>query len=493
MLFSFNHRRRQHLLSAAGLVILLVLGSARAEAPSGETVAADDDPRTAANANNPTGFDRVSFRNGDRLSGQLLEMKPGSVLRWQHPEVGDPIEFNPEQIMEIKLGSSLSQLPVSGDLAVTLTNDDELIGNVVAMDGERLQVDTWYGERIAIPRVMVRRLVPRGSSGNVLYAGPNHDGDWQHEAARPGAWSFEDEALYASGPGSIGRRFELPDLLEFSFDLAWQTLPQLQVGLYTDRSDQLSGLYYLLQITSHNIDLRRGDQHGLTNLGGINLGATPFQHRQHARFTICVDRPKKLIALLIDNQVVKQWIDNRQFVGSGDGIVFRNLSPAALGIRNIQLREWRGELSLAETLSADQQDAIVLINGDQAEGKLVSIQNGIVAFASPSVGFDVPLSRVARMELAADNQERARRRGGDVLAILHDGGRLTFQMDHIDRAMIHGSSDNCGKVVLDRRAIAELQFHIYDDGQTTRTATEWDFETTLGRKSGAEPELIRLP
>ncbi len=283
--------------------------------------------------------------------------------------------------------------------------------------------------------------------------------------------------MYSANRGLISRQFELPDRLEMSFDLAWRNHPQLQVALYTDNLEQVNGNCYLLQISGNSVSIQRGMNRGFSSFGGST--STPLlQRRSHARFTIYVDRNRKLIALFVDDQMVKQWIDNNDFAGAGNGVVINAHGQGAVRLSDIVLRQWSGEYPTIDTAENDQEDTLQFINGDKVSGRLQSIEQGTIVFAAAFAALEVPLERVIHVELATDRLERARRRLHDVTALLHDGGRVTFELETINATNISGRSENFGRLQFVRGAFRELQFQIYDE--TIHRGSLDDWEVSLG-------------
>ena len=58
-----------------------------------------------------------------------------------------------------------------------------------------------------------------------------------------------------------------------------------------------------------------------------------------ARFNLLVSRQDKSVTLLIDDKLVKQWIDHNPFAGLGEGILFYPQSQGGMRFSNIRVTE----------------------------------------------------------------------------------------------------------------------------------------------------------
>src|SRR5580700_3499871 len=91
--------------------------------------------------------DCLSFRDGDTLYGKLLEIKPGSLIRWQHADTSEPIDFKPQNVAQIDFAPQpLAGASTNSSCKIVLANGDSLAGNFVGCDRDALILDTWCGQ-----------------------------------------------------------------------------------------------------------------------------------------------------------------------------------------------------------------------------------------------------------------------------------------------------------------------------------------------------------
>jgi hypothetical protein len=184
--------------------------------------------------------DCLSLRDGDVLYGKLLEIQPGSLIRWQHPDASEPIDFKPESVAQIGFAprpSTAGRTDYSCKL--WLANGDALAGNLVACDRDALTLDTWYAGKLKVPRRVLQTLA-FNPGAPVLFDGLTGLEGWTQGDATKGAitesgqWSYRNGAFYADKAASIARDLKLPDRSHIQFDMAWRGLLSLAVALYTD-------------------------------------------------------------------------------------------------------------------------------------------------------------------------------------------------------------------------------------------------------------------
>jgi hypothetical protein len=171
---------------------------------------------------------------------QIARNPAGSLLRWQHADASEPIDFKPENVAQI----DFAPRPPAGGRAdysckLWLANGDALAGNLVACDRDALTLDTWYAGKLKIPRRALQTLAfnPRTP---ILFDGlTGLDGWTQGNAVKgiigeSGQWSYRNGAFYADKAASIARDTKLPDRAQIQFDMAWRGPLNLAIALYTD-------------------------------------------------------------------------------------------------------------------------------------------------------------------------------------------------------------------------------------------------------------------
>jgi hypothetical protein len=419
--------------------------------------------------------DALVFRNGDLLYGNLNAVDPASGIFWKRPDAPELLEFTQGAVSDIyfQTRQQTNSHPTNACL-VRLTNDDEFEASLVSCDEEKLVLDTWYAGRITVPRKAVQLIVPRAASRPPLFEGPAGLEGWtMGEVKAPvtadgGVWNYKDNAFYATRAASIARDVNLPDVASIQFDLAWKGLFYLAVALYTDYLHPVNlgareeeppfGGFYSLQLNSYSAVLRPIQQtNTLTALEQVSVPA--FNQTNSARVEIRVNKPKRMIALMVNGELVKRWIDS-EFVGSGTAVRFVHQGQGSIRFSNFRVSEWDGQFEEKATVTPDTaHDLAKLKNGDTVMGELASIQEGKILFSIPgSASLEIPIERAKQIEFAGVKAERLVRDQESVKAFFHEGGSLTLKIESWTGEKVIAQNPALGRVSLDPMAFARIQF-----------------------------------
>jgi hypothetical protein len=434
------------------------------------SVVAPKTPPAAPRLTAPQADDRLDFINGDRLHGRLSAAS-GSTgrLTWKHGAAAEDILFETASLAQIQLALRSTSTSAAYDAVVHLTNGDSLPGRIVAMDAEILEIDTWYSGSVKINRRMVMNILPNLSMSNVLFEGPNELAEWTlypHGGNRP-QWRYSEGALYSIQRYPAGRIIAgLPEKYEVRFDAAWRgQYPQFSF-IFSTADVQQSSDAYMLNVQASSISMTRTTR----NTGGNNIG-TQINYsgfdgnsgKRSASFAVLVDKAARSFTLLIDGSMAGQWTDPGEFAGNGNGIAFRSGSGSDLKISRIKVAHWDGRVpgAVGSSETASKEDQVRFVNNDKFSGRIVSIADGVVKFETSYATLDVPVNRVMEIVMASDGAERARRNRDDVRAAFVEKGILTLNLDRIEDDVLHGQSENFGKISVSLGVIKALELNIY--------------------------------
>jgi hypothetical protein len=355
-----------------------------------------------------------------------------------------------------------------------LTNQDEVEGGLVSCDDQNLELDTWYAGRMTIPRPMVQVIAPRPATQSMVFEGPAGLDGWTHgklsaAIADPGEWKHKGAAFYASRPASIARDLKLPEVATIQFNLHWKGVLHLAIALYTEylhpvnlgNKDQEPdfGGFYSLQLnsfTANLIPIRKREPLRY-------LGQTPvptFAQKNQAQIEVRVNKPKRLVALMVDGILIKQWIDSEEFAGTGQALRFVHQGQGSVKLSNLRVYEWDGQFEDLPAMASDtRQDLARLRNGDRAVGDLQTIRNGLVTLLAAGNTIDIPLGRIKQIELAGQKSERAPDNPSQVRAYWENGGSLTFLLEEWDKQHVIANSPNFGRMTFHPSAFARVRFN----------------------------------
>src|SRR6185369_11573416 len=89
-----------------------------------------------------------------------------------------------------------------------------------------------------------------------------------------------------------------------------------------------------------------------------------------AHFSLRCSKAQRMIALLMDGTLIKQWTDREDFP-EGGGIVFAQQGQGAVRIKNLRITQWDGKFEdIGTPATSDKEDFVLLANNDKVKGKL---------------------------------------------------------------------------------------------------------------------------
>jgi hypothetical protein len=422
--------------------------------------------------------DCLSFRDGDTLYGKLLEIQPGSVVRWQHEDASGQIDFKPDNVSQI----DFSPHPVTGastnaTCKLWLANGDALAGNLVGCGRDTLTFDTWYAGKLSIPRRSLQTLAFNPHSP-VLFDGPTGMDGWtQGNAvkgiiAESGQWTYRNGAFYADKSASIARDVKIPDRAQIQFDLAWKGPLNLAIALCTDSMQPIlltdkengpdfGGFYSLRFYNTLFINLTPIRKKEPLRALGEQLIVQSLTQKDRVHVDLRLSKESHQVALFLDGALIKDWIDPSGFAGQGTGIRFVNNSTgsAAVKMSNLRVSKWNGVLEDASSEIPDPaHDVVFLESGAKISGAVESIADGKISLLTVGGTTNVPLTAASAIEFAHFLGERPPAAAVNTRATFVQGGAVTFQLLAWRPVGVEASSPDFGKVKFDPAAFGRLQF-----------------------------------
>jgi len=178
----------------------------------------------------------LRWRNGDELSGRLLE-GPEALLRFSSKPFAAPFDLRPGQLSGMRFGTGEepdTATPVS-DFEVTLKNGDRLRGQLLAIDEAVITFACDHlASSITLPREAVIRLARVGKDGGA-FSGLGEIEDWTSYGRdrKPTDWytDLRGELATHQWSGNLYREIALPAQVEVQFHARFPSgNPNLQVG-----------------------------------------------------------------------------------------------------------------------------------------------------------------------------------------------------------------------------------------------------------------------
>ena len=415
------------------------------------------------------------FRNGDLLTGQLESITPTNGLRWRHADAPAAMQFQPGALAELHLGAQPPPTTTAANFCfVRLTNGDELSGNLKRLNERELVLETWFAGTLTLPRPRVAALRPAGGAPRAVFAGPDGIDGWTQGKGLPGVitcgeWHFLNGAFGAAQSASIARDVKLPPESSMEFDLAWRGTFALAIALYTDSLQPVRLAdtdkeppfcpFYSLQVNSYSTQVLLVQQGKPTRQIGMAI-IPMLQQTNQARIAIKSSREQKTLTLLINGVVAKQWMDPEGFGARGTGIRFVHQGQGPLRLANLRITEWDGRLDehVAPLVANTKDDVARLVNRDSVVGRVLEWQDGKFRISTAGGPIDVPIERVAQLDLATERSQPMPLRPGDVRVFFAGRGSLTFALESWTDKSVRVNSSSFGKAEFAPRAFSRIVF-----------------------------------
>jgi hypothetical protein len=428
----------------------------------------------ATNAPSIRGFqEAVLLRNGDILAGSLQGIQ-SNIVTWKHPDAANAVDLKIPAISELQVkAESRTHNASTNACLVRLTNDDQLEGELIALDGSQIALKTWYAGELRFPRSLVQSIMPTGPSRSTIYEGPAGLDGWTlgkttSDLPNQGQWAYRNGAFYATKAASIARDVHLPDVSSLAFDLTWKGYFQLAIALYSDSLQPVSlankesapdfGGFYSLQLNTFSANLlpiTKSDP--IRYLGQASLLTLSQKNRAH--IDIRSHKARHSITLMVNGELVREWIDPSEFAGKGTAIRFVHQGQGAVKIENIKVTEWDGLFEDKETPPPPaKQDLAKLRNGDRASGNVESIHDGLISINVLDRKLEIPFTRAKEIAFAREHSTRPNALPVDVHAYFTRGGSLSLQLEKWDNDSLVAISPVFGKTTFHPRTFTRLEF-----------------------------------
>jgi len=427
-------------------------------------------------ASNPAGDDQaLYFRNGDSIKGRLLSIDLTNGVTWTRRGLTRPARFIATNLTEIFLTTrpAADTAGLTNRAVLEFVNGDELVGELISITNDRIAFRSPEAGALTIPKNLVAGIAPRPHDGRVILDELRGDQGWTHgdmssiQGIPVGRWHYHNASLVSGTASSIARDLNLPDSIRMDFDIYWHNLFSLAIALHTDSLEPISlnardqepdfAPFYSLWLSPTATELRVVPKAGaIRRLGSVFLRMTPGTNR--AAVSIFASAARKSVALMIDNSVVKEWIDPEGWSAGGKGIRFVHQGYGHVRIANLRVTKWDGKHLTPLNIGGNPTvDVALLDNASARGGRLVSFTNGVFRFRSGDAVLPVSFTNTVRLNFAL----RGRRNAADdglVRVFFNGRGRLSGRLKSWDEKRTRLDVPGLGALTLDSRALGRIEF-----------------------------------
>ncbi|MDE2679983.1 MAG: PDZ domain-containing protein [Verrucomicrobiota bacterium] len=374
----------------------------------------------------------VHLFNGDELSGDIINLTeqslefdtwyagklsiPRAQVQWLVPGTGDVVFDGPKSlngwgaaIIGVLLGDD------ADDGVEGITIQDVFADSPAAKGGLQIgDIITHINGKPYTKKELMIAFVKSQKIGDKLKVGLLRGDNVKVQAdITLGSlhWEFDNGSFISKGTGYIiGKELKWPPMASVDFDLEWERDIALDVMLCTDRLHSISYQNaYLLRLTGGPSYLYRHTSVGEGDLQNTSLGSgnPAWGSARKAHVSIRVDRRTATIALLVNERLVRKWVDKAGFAGKGSVLQFYPRTDSRMAIHNLRVSEWNGRLPKAgpSVGQAGAEDALQLHKGDQLTGQILTIAQGKLNLKSDFGDIDIPLGKIANISFAKKKEK----------------------------------------------------------------------------------------
>ena len=416
----------------------------------------------------------VRFLDGSMLHGKLQQVRLDTGVRWARGDLTQPVDFRPDNMAWIRFeGARPVERNRDPSVHIRFHNGDEVLGNLISLDEQRVQFSTWFNGQLSAPRDGLQSLAFLSPGFRILYEGPTTIEGWKL-GRDPKAWKYRDGVFISEGVGVLGRDFGLKGSSRIEFELQWNGTFSLIVPVYTkalDRFDYRSNSY-MFYISRGYVSLQRVQSGaGVRNLG---QGQIPeMQTKNRVSVEIRINKEKAEMELYIDRKLIRKWRDTNGFAATGSGMAFfSQLNGPIVRVSHLRVSAWDGRSDPVQFDSSDHaEDMVFLKNRDEVPGKLKSMDGRTVVINSLGTDLTIPLERITRVALTKPEAKPEAKRPWEVRAHFAGGAAVSFDLKQWEGRTLSGRSRNFGPVAFDAQHIRRLQFNLGASQKTSATNT----------------------
>lgn len=405
--------------------------------------------------------------DGSALHGNLASINPSSGVAWKIPAANQPIVLRPDNISGIRFEDIPTPVTTNRPTCrFRFQNGDEILGDLVAIDGENATIRSWVGGELKAPTHAFAAMQFSTRGFKVVYEGPNGEDGWKTGRGPKPSWTYRDGSFMANGADILGRDFGITNSSSLEFDLAWSGNFSLTITLYAQTIDRFdySTSAYVLYLSPGGVSVQRIQAGaGAMMLGRADLPQLAEKNR--ARLEIRSNKEEGTISLAIDGAVISRWRDPKGFVSSGSGIVFYSNLEAVQGpslkMSNIKVSEWDGRYEPDISTNAPIKDDIVfLANKDKVTGKIEKFADGKIHIQARTTALKIPIARVTELYFAEARTNVAQLTPWSVRAAFPGGESVSFALEKWTPSEVTGKSANFGPVAFNPKTIRSVRFNL---------------------------------
>jgi|GEM_PF-2082763 len=337
--------------------------------------------------------DSVILKNGNSLSGKLIDSDASGILALTYPGATLPIKIRESSIERIVFDSS-DRKNSTLTQSIKLLNGDHFPCTITELNDRIISFKSNSVGNHTITRDKVAQIKFNTKANKALYTGPGDDlSAW---TTTSDDWKLKNGKLSISKRSSAAKNISnLTENYILEFKTTWEnTAPHLRVCFSSDRSlaDKKSDYYYI-DLNSHGITIYRRIKGRYDTLAQV-LASDEIYRQSNLQVTIQVDRKHQKMALYLNGKHAKTITDTKT-PPKGTYLIIQNLQRPGIQnkISDIKISSWSGKIADNIKSKADvltKHDLITDLSGSVMTGQIIGIsQTG----GKTSLNFKAPFTK----------------------------------------------------------------------------------------------------
>lgn len=406
--------------------------------------------------------DRLSFQNGDLVTGTILEMDAEDRIIVATPDAPAPLRLRADTLAF----ADFDQEPPEKKMheRVNLLNGDVLPGKVTAMDGQQILLQTWYAGDLQIPRQSVRSVDFGMAPSKLAYEGPGGPEGWLNNSE----WRFTSTGISSTGRGTIARPKILPANFILRFKFSWISMPNLRFYFCDDLMKEIgiTNRYYF-ELNRGGMQIKRQAADAKRTYFQIfeSKRLPPSFDNNDVEIELRVDRTNRLLYVYIDGELEGRFTDLVDQVPDGSGIML--LSGASRDTKNIissiEIFHWDAvsQLHRAEGHEDKTKDAIITTDSQRYPGDARELvtdgDERFIVLKNPHANdlLRVPVARTSVLYLR--HEKSPTKTAAGLTLELANRGQLHLDEPRLQDGVLQGHHPMLGNISLKREALLRIQ------------------------------------
>lgn len=337
--------------------------------------------------------DSVILKNGNSLSGKLIDSDTSGILTLNHPDTKQPIKIRETSVERIVFDAVDSKNSILTE-SIKLLNGDHFPCTITELNNKTISFQSESLGNHTIARDKVSQIQFNTKANKTLYAGPGDDlrqwttstEDWKLKGGKLRVFKSSDAAKMISN---------LTENYILEFKTSWeQTAPHLRVCFSSDTEpvDRKSDYYYI-DLNSSGISVHRSRKSKSATLTQI-LRSHEIYGQSTLHVAIHVDRKNQKMALYLNGKLAKT-ISDPQTAPTGNYLIIKNLQRTGLltEVSDIKISSWAGKVTediKSKAKALDTHDLITDLSGGIMTGQIIGISR---TADKTSLNFKAPFAK----------------------------------------------------------------------------------------------------